>query len=198
MNILIVSGFLGAGKTTLILSAVEGLPCLSRRKIAVLVNDFGRIGIDGKLMQKHGLKVKEIASGCICCTMGANLLSSIRAVSEAFAPGLIVIEPSGVADPGAIKSLLASDRGASFAAVKTVVLVDALRHRSISRALGPLVRKQLEAADLILVNKVDEAGQEEIDAIEGDIRGMGIRAPLLPASARRGDQLGRVIALMGA
>lgn len=193
MKVLIISGFLGSGKTTLILSAVERLSSLGGRKVAVLVNDFGSVGIDGKVMQKFGLQVKEIQSGCICCTLGADLLSSLKTVAEKFKPELIVIEPSGVADPGAVKGLLASERNTPIHFLKTLVLVDAVRHESISRALGPLVRKQLEAADLIIINKVDQVEETAARAVEDGIRQMGIQTPVVLASARTGFHFDQIM-----
>ena len=69
MDMIVIAGFLGSGKTTLVLSAVKDIYERYGKKVAVIVNDFGTIGIDGKVMEKYGLQVKELAAGCICCTL---------------------------------------------------------------------------------------------------------------------------------
>lgn len=195
-KIILITGFLGSGKTTLILTLLGKPSRMRSQKVAVLVNDFGRIGIDGKLMQKYGLRVKEIHSGCICCTMGADLLSTIEAIRAEFDPGLIVIEPSGVADPGVIKELLQAGAETALDRLLTVTVVDAVRHQSIYRALGPLVKKQLKAADYVLINKADQVDRENILTTEEAVRAAGIRAPIIPVSAKTGRHVERVIELL--
>ncbi len=195
-KIALISGFLGSGKTTLILTILGRPSRLQSQRVAILVNDFGRIGIDGKVMQKYGLRVKEIHSGCICCTMGADLLSSIEAIREEFDPNLIVIEPSGVADPGGIKRILQAGAETAVDRLRTVAVLDAVRHETISRALGPLVEKQLKAADYVLINKADQVNREKSQAIERFVRAAGIRAPILTVSAKTGLNVEHVLEIL--
>ena len=184
MDIVLISGYLGTGKTTLVLALIEFMANKSKKKIAVLVNDFGRIGIDGKIMNKFGISVKELPSGCICCSLGANLLAAVETVKELFNPDLLIIEPSGVADPGAVRDLLKAPKNRSYQSIKTVVMIDAIRHASIIKALGALVEKQLAAADILILNKIDQAEEKDLFTIEQAIRTQGITVPLIRVSAK--------------
>ncbi|HUV25388.1 MAG TPA: GTP-binding protein, partial [Methanomassiliicoccales archaeon] len=93
---LIVTGFLGVGKTTLILRVIDSI-AETGAKVAVIVNDFGEVNVDGKVMEKYGLDVQELSGGCICCTLGVSLIETIRTLALNFKPDLIVMEPSGIA-----------------------------------------------------------------------------------------------------
>jgi G3E family GTPase len=102
MDMIIIAGFLGSGKTTLILNTIGKITELTGKKVAMIVNDFGNIGIDGKVMEKYGLKVQELPRGCICCTLGPSFLDTVRTIHDKFDPDLVVVEPSGIADPDPI------------------------------------------------------------------------------------------------
>ncbi len=82
MRLIIVAGFLGSGKTTLLLETVGKLIERTGKKVVIIVNDFGTVGIDAKVMDKYGLKVTELASGCICCTLGPDLISTLETISS--------------------------------------------------------------------------------------------------------------------
>ncbi len=160
MELLIVAGFLGSGKTTLVLSTIGKIIEKTGKKVVIVVNDFGTVGIDGKIMTKYGLQVKELASGCICCTLGPDLLQTIKDINEAIKPDIIVIEPTGVADPNAIVNAVEHCDGSLFKKITSVVIVDAARFHTILKALNRPLNAQLKSADLILLNKVDRVAPE--------------------------------------
>src|SRR5512147_623581 len=135
MDLLLISGFLGSGKTTMILSTIDEIIKRKHKKVVVIVNDFGQIGIDGKVMEKFGLKVREMPSGCICCTLGTDLLTTLRDVAEGFDPDLVIIEPTGVADPQAIHETLQLYTGPPLGSVRIAIVVDAVRYPVIVKAL---------------------------------------------------------------
>jgi G3E family GTPase len=190
MDLLLISGFLGSGKTTMVLSTIERIIQRKHKKVVVIVNDFGEIGIDGKVMEKFGLNVREMPTGCICCTLGSDLLTTLP---DAFNPDLVIIEPTGVADPEAIHETLKLYNGPPIGAVKIVIIVDAVRYPVIVRALERPLKNQLKAANLIVINKLDEVNESAVKSIEQSIRDLGLQTRIIPASATLGTNLDQVV-----
>lgn len=158
--VLLVSGFLGAGKTTLLKRILQWEADLA--DTVVLVNEFGDVGIDGELLKNAGSDVVELASGCICCTLSADLKLCLTSIWEQFKPKRTFIEASGVADPAAIVDVLMD---ASFAETmileKIVTVLDADMWEGRDY-FGRLFFNQLEMAHLILLNKVDLVDEKAI------------------------------------
>lgn len=159
-RILLLAGFLGSGKTTLLKRILSWETDLSDS--VVLVNEFGDIGIDGALLKDSGSDVIELTSGCICCTLSADLKQSLEDIWNRFRPKRIFIESSGVADPAAIVTALMEPllmRSMRLGKVITVLDADFWEAREV---FGPLFYSQLERADLILLNKIDTQEKEKI------------------------------------
>ena len=159
----VIGGFLGAGKTTLLnhwLSAAQGA------RLAVLVNDFGAINIDAKLIASiDGLTV-ALTNGCVCCQIGDDLSAALIAVLESDMQfDAVVVEASGVSDPWRIAQIGRADPGLSLDGV--VVLVDA--GAALAHARDPVLRdtleRQLRAADLVVLNQTDCASATELQAV---------------------------------
>ena len=151
----VIGGFLGAGKTTLLNRLLAGA---TGRRFAVLVNDFGALDIDGRLVAAHGGDTIALANGCVCCTIGDSLIETLVKLAET--PDRfdhIVVEASGVADPARIADLAVLEPRLMRDGV--VVVVDAwdVRARADDRRMGDTVVRQIKAADLIVLNKVDIA-----------------------------------------
>jgi G3E family GTPase len=150
----VIGGFLGAGKTTLLNRLLAGAP---NRRLGVLVNDFGVLDIDGQLVAEHGGDTIALANGCLCCTIGDSLVATLLALLER--PERldhIVVEASGVADPGRIADLAVLERRLVRDGVVVVVDGGDVRQRACDRRVGDTVLRQLEAADLLVLNKVDQ------------------------------------------
>ena len=98
MRLLLFAGFLGSGKTTLIISIARQATEAGRR-LCVIVNEIGEVGIDGEVLRVGDLEVKEITAGCICCQIGVDLVRTLRELEEGFRPDLVIIEASGIATP---------------------------------------------------------------------------------------------------
>jgi len=159
-DILLLSGFLGAGKTTLLKRILAWEADLS--ETVVLVNEFGDIGIDGTLLKDSGSDVIELTSGCICCTLSADLHQSLTRIWNRFKPRRILIESSGVADPKSIAPVLRAPGIRQYMSHKKTVTVLDADYWEAREAFGPLFYNQLEVADLILLNKIDLVEQEKI------------------------------------
>jgi G3E family GTPase len=196
MDMLVISGFLGSGKTTMVLATVGRIIEVTKKKVVIIVNDFGKIGIDGKVMEKYGLKVREMPSGCICCTLGSDLLTTLRDVAEAFKPDLVIIEPTGVADPEAIHGTLKLYVGPPIESTKIVIIVDSERYEVIAKALERPFRNQLKAAHVIILNKMDRVSPEVLAGIEAKIKDSGVKAKIIPASATEGTNMDKVVDAM--
>lgn len=155
----VIGGYLGSGKTTLVnrlLASADG------RRVAVLVNDFGDIDVDGALITSADDDVISLANGCVCCSLADGLVEAFAVVRErADDLDRVVVEASGVADPASIARFGVA---AGFAAGRVVVVVDAetVRRRATDRYVGDTVLRQLEAADVCVVNKVDLVDAAEI------------------------------------
>ncbi len=196
MDLLLISGFLGSGKTTMVLSTIERIIQRKHKKVVVIVNDFGQIGIDGKVMEKFGLEVREMPTGCICCTLGSDLLTTLKDVAEGFKPDLVIIEPTGVADPEAIHETLKLYNGPPIGKIRIVIIVDAVRYPVIVKALARPLKNQLKAADVIVINKLDEVDESAVRSIEQSIRELGVATKIIPASATLGTNLDQVVDAM--
>jgi G3E family GTPase len=193
MDILIVAGFLGSGKTTLVLSVIGSLIDRTDRKVVVIVNDFGTVGIDGSLMTKYGLEVMELASGCVCCTLGPDLLQTVKDIEEKLRPDMIVVEPTGVADPQAIIKVLEHYKRNGPIRFQSAVVVDASRFDVILKALGPPMTAQVRAADIIMLNKMDTVPEAELRRMEAVLRTINAEVPIIPISAVQGTNVERFV-----
>ncbi|MDP1747936.1 MAG: GTP-binding protein [Reyranella sp.] len=151
----VIGGFLGAGKTTLLNRLLRGA---EGRRFAVLVNDFGALDIDGRLVAAHGGDTVALANGCLCCTIGDSLVTTLLGLLER--PDRfdhIVVEASGVADPGRVADLAVLEPRLSRDGVIVVVDAAEVRARAADRRVGDTIQRQLKAADLLLLNKTDLA-----------------------------------------
>ena len=159
-DFLLLAGFLGAGKTTLLKKILSWETDLS--DTVVLINEFGDIGIDGALLQDSGSDVIELTSGCICCTLSADLHQSLTQIWNRFKPRRILVEASGVADPKSIATVLQDPQIGQHMELKKIITVLDADIWAAREVFGPLFYSQLEMAHLILLNKIDLIGAEKI------------------------------------
>lgn len=166
MEILIVTGFFGAGKTSFIQQYLKK----SDEKVAILVNEFGDISIDGEIIRKGDLEVVELPGGCVCCTLRASIPDTVDRIHEDFAPDLLIIEPSGVATPGNVLSAIENCRYRENYRIRPVIcLIDAVSFTEYLEEFGKFYRDQIETADIILINKTDLVDEHKLDEIEREL-----------------------------
>ena len=149
----VIGGFLGAGKTTLLARMLRE----SRgRRLAVLVNDFGALNIDAELIAANDGDAIALTNGCACCSIGDDLTDALIGVLSAAVPfDAVVIEASGVSDPWRIAQVGLADPGLTLDGVIVLVDAAAVLEQAADPLLADSLRRQLKAADLIVVNKVD-------------------------------------------
>ncbi len=190
MKLLILSGFLGSGKTTLLLRVAREL-VKRGLKIAIIENEIGQSGVDDELLKAEGLDVKEIFSGCICCSLRQDLVTTMLQLEREQAPDVVVLEPSGVAAPRIL--LRAFDGyGGEIDGIKMVCIVDAVRFQKINDLSIPIITDGIETSEFILLNKVDavdEAAQSEVVA---RIHGVKADADVIPVSGLDGRNVEQV------
>lgn len=162
MHLLLFTGFLGSGKTTLVIKLVQ-FAAGQGKKVAILVNEIGEVGIDNQLMRQLDLNVWELLNGCICCTLSADLVSTLEKLDAKYSPDLVVIEPSGAADPKNVLSALPYYKGRPLESLQTISVLDPVRIEILIEVMTPLITSQIKQADLILVSKRDQAKAEEIE-----------------------------------
>ena len=174
---ILVTGFLGTGKTTFILKTLR--PLLEGRRFAVLVNDFGEVGFDGSLLRLGGLEVMEINGGCVCCTAGGALLDALETIRRDLRPELLVIEGSGLASPYPLLEALETSQ---FALAGIPCLIDPLSLDTCAR--HGVFFDQIDAATLLCLSKCDLAQAAEIERARRLVRGRrGERIAVLPLGA---------------
>ncbi len=157
-----VCGMLGSGKTTFISQFVRNIT----GKAVVLVNDFGKAGIDGEIFSANGIESIELPSGCVCCTLKFDLISSIENIRQTFAPEHLLIEPSGIASASGVLEALDTLK---ISPITVVGIVDATEFLELNHedAFGRFFKDQITNSDIVLVNKTDLV---EKDVAERTIR----------------------------
>ena len=175
----IISGFLGAGKTTLIKKLLK--EALAGTKVVLIENEFGEIGIDGGFLKEAGIQIREMNSGCICCSLVGDFETSLSQVMEQYAPERILIEPSGV---GKLDDVMrAIDNAAKhipdMKLNSAVTVVDAKKAKVYIKNCGEFFLNQIENAGTIILTRTDIASQEQIDAAVDLIREHNSKATII-------------------
>ena len=171
----IFSGFLGAGKTTLIRKLIaEGY---RGEKLVLIENEFGEIAIDGGFLQDAGVQITEMNSGCICCTLVGDFTKALGKVMADFAPDRILIEPSGVGKLSDVAKAVERVEGAQIGAKVTVV--DAGKCKMYMRNFGEFFNDQVQNADLIVLSRTDSANEQKTLTAVGLLKGLNAEAGLI-------------------
>ena len=184
MKVLIFSGFLGSGKTSALLPLARYLVDTSvsdaENKVMILENEVGEIGIDDAFLRGGGFKVDTLFSGCACCSVAGELVSSVLRIRKEFDPDWLILETTGVAYPKNIQETLL--RVCELDS-RIAVLVDAARWKRLLRPMENLLSGQIIGSDAVLVNKIDLVDEAVLDAVDADIRGFEPKANIVHISA---------------
>lgn len=160
----IITGFLGAGKTTAILSLLARKP--ENEKWAILINEFGNVGVDGAILDQQGAIVKEVPGGCMCCVAGLPMSVGINALL-AQKPDRLLLEPTGLGHPKEIINKLTSDTYRDYIDLKaTITLVDPRQFSDSIYTDNQNFQDQIALADILVANKVDQSQPDDLRAFE--------------------------------
>ena len=171
----IFSGFLGAGKTTLIRKLIA--EAYAGEKLVLIENEFGEIAIDGGFLKDAGVEITEMNSGCICCTLVGDFTKALKKVMDDFAPDRILIEPSGVGKLSDVARAVERVDGAVIGSRVTVV--DAGKAKMYMRNFGEFFNDQVENADLIVLSRTDIVPAEKVVAASDLLRTLNPNARLI-------------------
>ncbi len=186
----IVSGFLGAGKTTLIKKLLKD--ALAGTKVVLIENEFGEIGIDGGFLKEAGIEIKEMNSGCICCSLVGDFGASLREVMSTYAPERILIEPSGVGKlSDVMRAVSDAAEGSEMALNSAVAVVDASKCKMYAKNFGEFFINQISYAGTVILTRADKASQEKMDEAVALIREHNPKAKIIttPLAELDGKQI---------
>jgi G3E family GTPase len=190
MRAAVFAGFPGSGKTSLIVR-LAGMFAARGVRAAVLENDAAPHGIDGKRLAESGLTVREVAAGCICCSLAGELAAGVRQLAEQANPDILVIEPSGMAAPQLV--IRAVEGMEEVETVKAFVLVDGARWPALRARMASFVGGSLGAADAALITKIDRLTPRAIEKTVREITAVRKGLAVVPLSAVNGAGLERLL-----
>ena len=174
----IVSGFLGAGKTTLIKKLLK--EALQNTQVVLIENEFGEIGIDGGFLKEAGIEIKEMNSGCICCSLVGDFAASLKEVLSTYSPERVLIEPSGV---GKLSDVMKAVQGAmqneEVVLNSAVVVVDAGKCKMYMKNFGEFFINQIEYAGTIILSRTGKMSEEKIAACVAMLKEHNAKATII-------------------
>ena len=181
----IISGFLGAGKTTLIKQLFKA--GFSSEKVVLIENEFGEIGIDGTFLKEAGIDIKEINSGCICCSLVGDFSKSMEEVINKFNPDRIIIEPSGV---GKLSDIIKAVENLQLGLVLNIVatVVDGSKCKIYMKNFGEFFNNQVEDAKSIIISKVENLEDEKIIEVYNLVKNKNPHANIILANLPHTDE----------
>lgn len=174
----IISGFLGSGKTTLIKKLMAEK--LQDEKLVIIENEFGEIGIDGSILKESGIEVKEINSGCICCTLVGDFGTSIEEVLHKYKPDRIIIEPSGVGKLSDILKACDSLSSKDLLTINMVItVVDILKYKMYILNFGEFYENQIKHAKTIILSRSQKAEADKLVKFTGELGKLNPKANII-------------------
>jgi cobalamin biosynthesis protein CobW len=176
--ILVVSGFLGSGKTTLVRRLLEDAQRQGLR-MAVISNEFGELGIDGAMLEQAGDDFVELEGGCVCCRLSDELITTLQMLWERVHPDRLVIETSGVALPFDVQLNLWREPVSEWIENDVTVVVVNAEQLAEGRDLEGTFEQQVSSADLLVLNKLDLVSADSVGEMESRLRKMEPEAPIL-------------------
>lgn len=186
----IISGFLGAGKTTLIQKLLK--EAFQGEQVVLIENEFGEIGIDGGFLKEAGIEIREMNSGCICCSLVGDFGASLKEVIETYHPDRILIEPSGVGKLSDVKKAVESVKTeVAIVLNSATTVVDVKKCGMYLKNFGEFYTNQVESAGAIILSRTDVADDDKIRKAVEQIRALNQTAPIIttPEEQMEGTKL---------
>jgi len=173
----IISGFLGAGKTTLIKKLIQ--ESLSQEKVVLIENEFGEIGIDGSFLKDAGIEITEMNSGCICCSLVGDFSEALKKVVHEYHPDRIIIEPSGVGKLSDVIQAVVDVHDDELQLNSFVAVIDAKKCKTYSLNFGEFFNNQIEYASTIILSRTQDINNEKLEEDIAIIKGLNTNANII-------------------
>ena len=190
----IISGFLGAGKTTFIKKMLEEV--FANEKVVLVENEYGEVGIDGGFLKDSGIEIKELNSGCICCSLVGDFNRSLNEVIETYHPDRILIEPSGV---GKLSDVMSSvkdmEKNHDVKLNALVTVANAMKATKQMKAFGEFFNNQIENATTVVLSRTQNMKEEKLELCVKEIQKLNPKAAIIttPWDSISGEQILKVI-----
>ena len=194
MYVYIIGGFLGSGKTTLLMK-LASMYSKRNSKVAILVNESGEIGVDGATLKAEGYDAIELPDGCICCSLSGTLQSALKNIKRDIDPDIIIIEPTGLALPHKVKELVKISM-IDPDEMYIIGIADIQRFDDLIKKKEEFFKRQMFAADFILINKSDLATPAQMDAATKWLKKEYPEKPIIPVSNKTGENMEKVYEMM--
>ena len=186
----VISGFLGAGKTTLIKKLLK--EALSGEQVALIENEFGEIAVDGGFLQEAGVQIREMNSGCICCSLVGDFVTALKEVIDTYHPDRIIIEPTGVGKLSDVtKAVADAVQNEDVELGNAITVVDAKKCKMYLKNFGEFFKNQVENAGTILLSRTDDISEEKLGQCIELIKGLNEHALIIttPWDQLTGEQI---------
>ena len=190
----IISGFLGAGKTTFIKKMIDEV--FKGEKLVLIENEFGEVGIDGGFLKDSGIEISELNSGCICCSLVGDFGKNLHEVIEKFHPDRILIEPSGVGKlSDVMKSVIDVEKEENVKLNGLITVVNTLKASKQMKAFGEFFNNQIEYATTVVLSRSQNATPEQLELCVKQIQALNDKAAIIttPWDAMKGEQILKVV-----
>ncbi|MCR4611103.1 MAG: GTP-binding protein [Lachnospiraceae bacterium] len=190
----IISGFLGAGKTTFIKKMIDEV--YKGEKIVLIENEFGEVGIDGGFLKDAGIEISEMNSGCICCSLVGDFAKNLHEVIGRFTPDRILIEPSGVGKlSDVMTSVIDIEKEEDVKLNALVTVVNALKGSKQMKAFGEFFNNQIECATTVVLSRTQKAKEDKIEKLVKEIQALNNKAAIIttPWNEISGEAILKVI-----
>ena len=173
----IISGFLGAGKTTLIKKLIDEV--YVNEKIVLIENEFGEIGIDGTFLQDSGVTINEMNSGCICCSLVGDFEASLKEVLDTYHPDRVIIEPSGVGKLSDVIKAVTKVKSDELELENFITVVDAKKCRMYTKNFGEFYNNQVENASLVVLSRTQDLSEFQLNECLDILKGINDHSPII-------------------
>ena len=187
MKILLLGGYFGSGKTTILVRLAEALLKQGKR-ICIIGSEDGAFAVDGLLQKRGNVEISTVQGGCVCCQATGNLIEMLRRIGKEIAPEWVLIELTGIGFQDSVRDAIA-DYVHGDNPVVAATVVDALRWKKLLKAVEPVMTRQVQSADVVIVNKTDQ--NPDFSAIAPQLTAISDSSVLLPmqATADTGEML---------